>query len=143
MIRKTNSIASTSHISSLIEAIKCNDNPSAAQLLIKNAVAAVYEKPESQVTKEEVAAVVDLIKSIEPQDTIEVMLAAQIICANLQGMNALSKNYVNSKGHGMMMIRLSHQSLEQLQRYRGKLSQNINVTYNTLIQGEGKQKNGE
>jgi hypothetical protein len=142
MTKKTNSITLTSHISSLVEAIKCIDNPVAVQILIKKAVAAVYEKPEAQVTKEEVEAVVSLIRSIEPRDTIEVMLAAQIVCASLQGMSVMSKNYLNAKGHGIMLLRLSHQSLEQLQRYRGKISQNINVTYNTLIQGEGDLKNG-
>lgn len=33
-----------------------------------------------------------------------------------------------------MMIRLSHQALEMLQRYRGK-SQTINVNYNLLNKG--------
>jgi hypothetical protein len=135
MSKKKNTITLPSTITFLIDAIKCNDNHAAAQLLIKSAVAAVYEKPESQVTKQEVEAVAGLIQSIEPKDTIEILLAAQIICASLQGMNALSKNYLNAKGHGLMLLRLSHQALEQLQRYRGKLSQNINVTYNTLIKG--------
>ncbi|MCX5922141.1 MAG: hypothetical protein NTX86_02335 [Candidatus Dependentiae bacterium] len=135
MTKKTNFITPPSTISFLVGAIKCNDNPAAAQLLIKSAIAAVYEKPEAQVTKEEVEAVVGLIQTLEPKDTIEAMLAAQIICAHIQGMNSMSKNYLNSKGHGLMLLRLSHQSLEQLQRYRGKLSQNINVTYNTLIKG--------
>lgn len=135
MIKKANA-ASANILNPLIKAIKCYDNSDSVQLLIKNAIAAVYEKSESQVDEEEISAVICLVESIEPKDAIEVILAAQIICAHLYGMNAMSKNYLNSKGHALMFLRLSHQALEQLQRYRGKMSQNINVSYNTLIKGQ-------
>jgi hypothetical protein len=54
-------------------------------------------------------------------------------------MATLSKTYINAKGQGMMLMRLSHQALDMLQRYRGK-EQTINVNYNTLIQQGVAQK---
>lgn len=123
----------------LAEAFNC-DNHGSARLLIAGAMDMIYGKstPVSWSNKD-LDSVVALIHGINPKDTVEAMLAAQFVALHLQSMATLAKTYINSKGHGMMMMRLSHQVLDMLQRYRGK-GQTINVNYNTLIQQGVTQK---
>jgi len=49
----------------------------------------------------------------------------------------MNKEYMNSSGQAMMMIRLSHHALEMLQRYREK-GQPLNLNYNVLNHGNAK-----
>jgi len=125
------------HLKLLIEAINC-DNDDAIHLLILNAMNAIYtNKPYQEQpswTHQDIAPIVALIKGINPKDTIEVILATQFISLHLQGTSIMAKENYNVMGHAIMMIRLSHQTLDMLQRYRGK-GQTINVNYNTLNQG--------
>ena len=80
-------------------------------------------------------AVVTMIKSINPRDMVEAVLAAQFVALHLQGTkNVAGENY-NIMGQSLQMIRLSHQALSMLQQYRGK-SQTINVNYNMLNQAD-------
>jgi len=76
-------------------------------------------------------SVMSLIEGINPQDTVETVLASQFISTHFQGSYHLAKNNIT---HGMMLMRLSHQALEMLQKYRNKGS-NINVNY--LVKNEG------
>ena len=122
-------IAITNQITLLVEAINC-DNQETARLLVRRALNVVYDNKKSQwsfddkadveVNSGEFDAVVALIRSVKPKDSVEAILAAQFIALHLQGMNALANDCGANKGHGMMMVRLSHQALEVLQRYREK-----------------------
>lgn len=122
----------------LIEAIN-SENPETTKLLINSAMKIIYPNI-SEFENNDVQVIVDMLRSMHPKDTVECILVSQFIVCHLEGMKILSENYFNSKGHGMMMIRLSHSVLEHLQRYRGKSTQTINVNYNTLIQGGVQQK---
>lgn len=79
----------------------------------------------------EIQALISLLQSVKPQDLTEAVLASQFMLLHLKGFKVLEQNYANSKNHSMAMIRLSHQALNMLQRYRGK-SQSININYNIL-----------
>ncbi len=122
-------IAISNQVTLLVEAINC-DNQEIARLLVRRALNVVYDNKKSpwsiddksdvEVNGKEFDAVVALIRSVKPKDSVEAILAAQFIALHLQGMNALASDCGTSKGHGMMMVRLSHQALEMLQRYREK-----------------------
>lgn len=126
-------------ISLLIEAINC-DNENAARLLVHRAMGAASGKKPDYFNKtpwsnEDIDAVVALIRGIKPRDTVEAILAAQFISLHLSGMDELAQVAIGSKGQGVMLIRLSQQTLDLLQRYRGK-SQTINVNYNVQTKGD-------
>ena len=129
----TKTIPASNSIALLTEACHC-DNNAATRLLVSRAMDMVYEKNVSTTwSNADLDNVVALIHGVNPKDTVEVMLATQFISLHLQSMATMAKSYINAKGQGMMLMRLSHQALEMLQRYRGK-GQTINVNYNTLIQ---------
>ena len=137
MTKKAKTIALPSQISLLVEAFKC-DNEDAARLLVKRAMAAVYPHRSWQSNDkadEELDAVIILIRGINPKDTIETILAAQFVALHLQGTANMAQENYNIMGQAIQMIRLSHQSLNMLQQYRGK-SQTINVNYNVASQGD-------
>lgn len=132
-------IAAPNSISLFAQAFSCENNDS-ARLLVSRAMDMIYEKNAYPTwNNKDLDSVVELIRGINPKDTVEAMLAAQFVALHLQSMATISKTYINAKGHGMMLMRLSHQALEMLQRYRGK-GQTINVNYNTLIQQGVTQK---
>jgi hypothetical protein len=139
-------IVSSNSISLLSQAIKC-ENKDAIQLVISRAMDIIYEKNGEFSLKnswdvKDLDDVIELIRGINPKDTVEMMLAAQFIALHLQSMATMGKPYINARGQGMMLMRLSHQALDMLQRYRGK-GQTINVNYNTLIQGGSPQKSDD
>lgn len=135
----TKNISASNSIALLAEAFNCKSND-AAKLLISRAMDMIYEKgTHSAWSANDLDSVITLVRGINPKDTVEAMLAAQFVALHLQSMATLSKTYINAKGQGMMLMRLSHQALEMLQRYRGK-GQTINVNYNTLIQQGVAQK---
>ena len=126
-------------ISLLVKAINC-DNENSARLLVNKAMGIISDKKTSYFdktpwSKEDLDAVVALIRGINPKDTVEAILAAQIVALNLRGMAVVAQDNYNIMGQGLMMIRLSQQTLDLLQRYRGK-SQTINVNYNVLNKGD-------
>ena len=137
----TKKVAVSNSISLLGEAFNCENNE-AVELIISRAMDMVYEKGINIAwSNKDLDGVIALIRGVNPKDTIEVMLATQFIALHLQSMTTMAKPYINAKGQGMMLMRLSHQALDMLQRYRGK-GQTINVNYNTLIQQGAMQKNG-
>jgi hypothetical protein len=139
MATNTKTLSLPDQVTLLVEAINCNDE-GAARLLVTRAMNIIYEKSNlSYPSKEawgdeELDSVVALIRGVKPQDSVEAILASQFVALHLQGMATMAKDYINSKGQAMMMIRLSHHALEMLQRYRGK-NQTINVNYNVLNKG--------
>jgi len=130
MEKESSSLASK-QIALLTNAIQCDD-PKAARLLVQRAFDVVNTTGESWVMDKkmpdaEIDAITSLIKGINPKDTVEMVLACQFISTHLQGTYHLAKD---NTSHGMMLMRLSHQSLEMLQKYRHKGS-NINVRANS------------
>src|SRR5579872_1005089 len=117
----------------LIDAIN-SENPESTKMLVNSALKIIYSNT-NDIKDKDIEIVVDMLRSMQPKDTVECILASQFVACHLEGMKMLSDSYLNSKGHGMMMLRLSHSTLDQLQRYRGKSTQTINTNYNTLIQG--------
>lgn len=135
----TKNISVSNSIALLAEAFNCQSND-AAKLLISCAMDMIYEKStHSAWSSNDLDSVITLVRGINPKDIVEAMLAAQFVALHLQSMATLSKTYINAKGQGMMLMRLSHQALDMLQRYRGK-GQTINVNYNMLIQQGVAQK---
>lgn len=136
------SIAVPDQVALLAEAMQC-DNEEAAKLLIKRALNVSYHQNNSfgwgseevDASDDQITAVVSMIRGVNPRDSTEAILAAQFVALNLQGMQALTESSDSAKGHAMQMIRLSHQSLDMLQRYRGK-NPTVNFNYNVLNQGE-------
>lgn len=138
-ITKTGPPPLPTQVSLLAEAAQC-DNEDAARLLIDRALGIIYG--DREINPNETDAAIALIRSLGPQDTTELHLAAQFVALNLHGMAMLTSNYLNSKGQAMMMIRLSHHALDMLMRYRGKSPINVlnegGAVMNTLIQSGDK-----
>ncbi|MCX5924609.1 MAG: hypothetical protein NTZ68_04250 [Candidatus Dependentiae bacterium] len=136
--KASKAIAVPSQISMLIEAFNC-DNEHAARLLVKKAMLVTHDSSnhwpkENAWNDNDLDAVISLIRGINPKDTIETILAAQFVSLHLKSMETMSRDNYNTMGAAMMMVRLSHQSLNMLQQYRGK-SQTINVNYNVHSEG--------
>jgi hypothetical protein len=137
--KKNDSVVVPKSITLLVEAINC-DNPDAARLLVHRAMLLTHRSSkcssqESAWSEEDLDATVSLIRGIKPKDAVESILAAQFVALHLKGMETISEDNYNTMGQAMMMIRLSHQSLNTLQQYRGK-SQTINVNYNVHSEGD-------
>lgn len=117
----------TSQTALLAEAVNMQDKD-AAHLLIKKTFQAGkgsgYCSFMATVDEASITEVSSLIHGINPQDTIEMMLASQFVATYLQSMSMLAQD----NNHGIMLMRLSHQTLDMLQKYRQKGS-NINVNY--------------
>jgi hypothetical protein len=89
----------------------------------------IYQKPRG-LSKEEFDTVYALMKSINPQDTLETLCAAQIVVGHLLGMIKLAQNHPHDSIIGAKLLRLSSDSMERLLRWRHGGRQNIIVTYN-------------
>lgn len=128
-----------------------SDSPEAAKVLIIQAVKAVYGSDENDnkpftfrkkhtITEEELEGVCALIQGIKPQDTLEALIAAQIVASHLLGLRKLTKGYSEDRRIGLNMLRFSSEAISQLQKKRSGNMQNITVNYNcngkgsTLIQ---------
>jgi len=134
---KTKNIPIPKQISYLAEAVQC-DNPEAARSLVIKAFDVMNAKDDfiigSQVDEVAIDSVISLIKGVNPQDTVEMILASQFVVTHFQALEKLCSTNSTDTSHGMMLMRLSHQALETLQKYRSKGS-NINVNY--FVHNEG------
>ncbi|MEC7839047.1 MAG: hypothetical protein VX777_03295 [Chlamydiota bacterium] len=134
---KTKNIPVPKQVSLLAEAVQC-DEPKAARSLVIRAFDVINAKDDfiigNQVDDVEIDSVISLIKGINPQDTVEMILASQFVATHFQALAKLSSTNSTDTSHGMMLMRLSHQALETLQKYRSKGS-NINVNY--FVHNEG------
>jgi predicted secreted protein len=93
MIHPKKEIAISNQITLLVEAINC-DNHETARLLVRRALNVVYDNKKSQwsfddkadveVDSSEFDAVVALIRSVKPKDSVEGILAAQFVALHLQ-----------------------------------------------------------
>jgi hypothetical protein len=121
------SIPITQQIALLTEAASIQDKD-AAHLLVRKAFQAGKAGDNSSfmaaVDDASIDEVLALIHGVKPQDSVEMKLASQFVATHLQAMSLLARD----NSHGIMLMRLSHQTLDTLQKYRQKGS-NINVNY--------------
>jgi len=127
-------------VSLLADAVKCAD-PKAARLLVVRAfdvingndyADSVFDiRNNNKVDDAEIDSVITLIRGVNPQDTVEMILSCQFVATHF---HSLIKMGEGNTSHGMMLMRLSHQALDTLQKYRQKGS-NINVNY--FVHNEG------
>lgn len=124
-------------VSLLSEAIQCTE-PEAARSLVMKAFDVMNCNDEllsgRRIDSVAIDSVIALIRGVNPQDTVEMILASQFVATHFQAMNKLAGDRETDISHGMMLMRLSHQALETLQKYRQKGS-NINVNY--FVHNEG------
>ncbi len=122
MAKKAKDIALPTQMSLLIEAIGCQNND-AAKLLVQQAVKLIYGD-DAEPTSRDVDIVISMIRGVDPKDTIEAMLAAQMVALHLQGMMTMNSRYINAVSHGMMLLRLQHQASDMLMKFRSRKSEN-------------------
>lgn len=103
-------------INLLAKAINCEDENLAR--LIVNQVLKIVRGNDVNIQENEIESVISLISACESKNIMECTLAAQYAVFFLLGMATLSQNYVNSKGHGMMLLRMSQQTYDMLMKYR-------------------------
>lgn len=112
-----------------------------AKMLIEQAVKAIYGNEEDdpftnwvkkthQITPQELEEICFLMRGINPQDTLEALLASQIVVSHLLGLRKLSKGHLNDNQLGVKLLRFSSEAMNQLQKKRCGATQNIFVTYN-------------
>ncbi len=120
----------------LAQTVQCN-NQEALELIIDRALRVIH-KPrfleDESMNDTARTNLLALIGSINPKDTIEVMLASQFITLHVKALSAIAEDNYYIMAKAMAMLRLSQHALSMLQAYRGK-SQTINVNYNVLNQG--------
>lgn len=119
----------------------CSDSLEAAKALIIQAAKAIYGSDEDDddsfsfktkhiITPEELKGVCALIQGIKPKDTLEALIAAQIVASHLLGMRKLAKGHIEDQRIGLNMLRFSSEAINQLQKKRSGSMQNITVNYN-------------
>lgn len=118
-----------------------SDSPEVAKALIIQAAKAIYGSDEDEdelfnfrkkhvITPEELEGVCALMHGINPRDTLEALLAAQIVASHLLGLRKLAKGYAEDQRIGLNMLRFSSEAINQLQKKRSGSMQNITVNYN-------------
>ncbi|ADI37385.1 putative uncharacterized protein [Waddlia chondrophila 2032/99] len=131
MTKTTKNVPIPKQVSLLAEAIQCAD-PEAARSLVKKAFDVMNCNDDllsgRRIDPIAIDSVIALIRGVNPQDTVEMILASQFVATHFQAMNKMASDRDTDTSHGMMLMRLSHQALETLQKYRQKGS-NINVNY--------------
>ena len=136
MVKNELTIAQVTQLTEMIESL----HPDAITLLLQKAVDAVCSKKEEwgfdfgsdvQNFLSDNPALLNLICSMKPRDIAEVMLISQFVVLHIKGMKSFNSAYNEM---GMEFVRLSQETFELLNRYRGKKisQQNINVTYNVI-----------
>lgn len=83
-------------------------------------------KPVAIVTDDQVELVMSIMQSLQPQDTVETLLAAQFAIMSIRGMPTHNDDTERS----IRILEFSHSILGVIQRYRNKGMQQINVQYN-------------
>jgi hypothetical protein len=78
----------------------------------------------------EIEMVASLMRSLNPQDSIETLCAAQIVISHLLGLRKLGSDYEADESIGLRMLRFSNEAMQLLTKKRGGGTQNITVNYN-------------
>ena len=104
-----------------------------AMELVSEAAHAVYGTDycgrTNPVSKKDLNAIVSLMRSIDPKDSLETLHAAQIIVSHMLGMKKLASQYSNDQKLGLDFLRFSSESIQRLVRKRSGGVQNITVNY--------------
>ena len=120
------------------------DSDKIAKSLISDAVRAIYGKNEfgndHSISKCELDGVISLMRCISPRDSLETLFAAQIVVGHLLGMRKLPESYPDDQKLGLNLLRFSNEAMQQLEKKRSGVTQNIVVNYshngqaNALVQ---------
>lgn len=117
----------------LVEAFYA-ESPAIAKALVKEAIGAIYGVKDifnqHRPTELDVEQVCALMESIKPQDTLEAIMAAQIVVSHMLGMYRLSKNHSDDQRLGLKFLNFSMDAMARLQKKRSGGYQNITVNYN-------------
>ena len=137
MTKKTKNVPVPKQVALLAEAVQCG-NPESARLLVIRAFDVINCKSEfewnEKVDDAAIDSVIALIHDIKPRDAIELILATQLVSTHFQSLIKLGSGDKSDTTHGMMLMRLSHQALDSLQKYRNKGS---NINFNYYVHNEG------
>ena len=80
------------------------------------------------------------MRCISPRDSLETLFAAQIVVGHLLGMRKLAESYSDDQKLGLNLLRFSNEAMQQLEKKRSGVTQNIVVNYshngqaNALVQ---------
>ncbi len=118
------------------------ESPKAAKKLIIQAAEAIYGSEEESdplefsmkrqhvITNEDIEDICSFMQGIKPSDTLEAIIAAQITVTHMLGMRKLATGHLADQHVGMKMLRFSMDAMQQLQKKRCGVMQNITVNYN-------------
>lgn len=123
----------------IVQAFYAESEEIARELIIQAAKAIYNEKEEDcfsfekrTITNVEIEVVCEYMHSLKPKDTIEAILAAQIVVSQMLGMRKLAKNGVEEQRMGLKLLRFNNEVMRHFQKKRSGCSQNITVNYNYI-----------
>jgi hypothetical protein len=129
---------SLSQIHQLTQSVSCS-YPDTIYALVQRAIDAISSeeglfqsslRSDIQTSIKNNPSLLNLICALGPRDVAEVMLISQFVVLHMKGMKNFHADYDQM---GMEFLKLSQETFQLLNRYRGKASsQNINVTYNII-----------
>lgn len=88
-----------------------------------------YNKPQQLVSDDHINMITSLIQSLKPKDSVEAALAIQFVATHIHGLKELQESDYSQKS-ALPFLAFSQSTLDCLNRYRNKGSQQINVQYN-------------
>jgi hypothetical protein len=117
------------------------ESPKAAKRLIVQAASAIYGSEEERdpsdvftryrpITDEQLEDVCTFMQGIKPADTLEAIIAAQIVVSHMLGMHKLASGLVDDQRLGLKMLHFSGEAMGRLQKKRSGGMQNVTVNYN-------------
>jgi hypothetical protein len=129
------------YLAALSEATGASD-PNYAMALFAQAVASMPRVEEKMIEYSNM--VINTFKALSPKDEIEGMLICQLIALQAQAMEFMSRSVVSTQStHGVdlninrstKLLRLHHETMEALNRYRKKGTQTMIVQHVQVNQG--------
>lgn len=112
------------------------DSEKAAKALILDAAKAISSPNdrgyinETQFDDDDIASITALMKALSPRDGLETLYAAQIVATHMLGIRKLASPLESDQRLGLKMLRFSNDAMQQLEKKRGGVVQNITVNYN-------------
>lgn len=109
---KNKNIPIPKQVSLFADAVQCDD-PKAARSSVLRAFDVINAKEDfiigNQIDDIAIDSVISLFKGVNPQDTVEMILASQFVATHFQALAKLSNGCPINTSDGMMLMRLSYQ----------------------------------
>lgn len=80
-------------------------------------------------SEEDIGFVYDMMKGLNPKDSIETLYAAQIVVSHMLGMRKLGSTYRDDQCMGMRLLKHAKEAMDSLYKKQGGTNQNITVNY--------------